>query len=81
MLKPVKVKIEQIYVPTELRKQLDDSKVDAAAEDLLDEDSQPIQVRKGKGRWVLLKGLHRVEAAKALGEEHIAAIVVAARKH
>ena len=81
MLKPVSVKIADIYVPAVLRKELDPDKVDQAAEDLLDgEDSGAIQVRKGKGRWVLIKGIHRMEAAKALGEETIEAMVVAARK-
>ncbi|MBT6592303.1 MAG: ParB N-terminal domain-containing protein, partial [Rhodospirillaceae bacterium] len=41
----------------------------------------PIQVRLGKDRYVLIEGLHRLEAVKALGEETIVAIVVAARRH
>jgi ParB-like chromosome segregation protein Spo0J len=32
-------------------------------------------------RFVLVEGLHRLEAAKALGEETIVALLVDARKH
>ena len=82
MLKTEPIKLDEIYVPTGLRKELDEGKVAQAAEDMMEgEEASPIQVRKGKGRYVLLKGLHRVEAAKALGEETIDGIVVAARKH
>ena len=82
MLKPVPVPITDIYVPAAQRKELDEAKIDLAAEDLMgDDDVSPIQVRKGKGRYVLVKGIHRLEAAKALGEETIDVLVVAARKH
>ena len=82
MLKIVPIKLDEIYVPTGLRKELDEGKTALAAEDMMDgEEAKPIQVRQGKGRYVLVKGLHRVEAAKALGEETIEGIVVAARKH
>jgi hypothetical protein len=82
VLKTVPIKLDDIYVPTGLRKELDQGKTAQAAEDMMDgEESKPIQVRQGKDRYVLLKGLHRVEAAKALGEETIEGIVVAARKH
>lgn len=82
MLKIVPIKLDDIYVPTGLRKELDEDKVSQAAEDMMDGDeAKPIQVRQGKDRYVLVKGLHRVEAAKALGDETIEGIVVAARKH
>ena len=82
MLKVVPIKIDEIYVPTGTRKELDDSKVEAAIESLMEEEEvAPIQVRKGKGRYVLVKGLHRVEAAKAVGEDTIGGFIVAARKH
>ena len=82
MLKTVSVSVEDVYVPTGLRKERDDSKVDEAAESLMEgEDIAPIHVRKGKGRYVLIKGLHRLEAAKSLGEVTIDVFVIAARKH
>jgi ParB-like chromosome segregation protein Spo0J len=82
VLKIVPIKLDDIYVPTGLRKELDEDKVSQAAEDMMDGDeAKPIQVRQGKDRYVLVKGLHRVEAAKALGDETIEGIVVAARKH
>lgn len=82
MLTEVVVKIEEIYVPTELRKQLDLQKVEAVAEEIMAEAKErPIQVRQGKGRYVLVKGVHRLEARKALGEETIRAYLVRARQH
>jgi len=82
VLKTVPIKVDEIYVPTALRKELDEDKTAQAAEDMMEgEEAKPIQVRQGKGRYVLVKGLHRVEAAKALGEETIEGIIVAARKH
>jgi ParB-like chromosome segregation protein Spo0J len=44
------------------------------------EDS-PISVRRDGERYVLVSGLHRLEACKALGESTITAIVVGAPKH
>jgi sulfiredoxin len=82
VLKIVPIKIDEIYVPTGMRKELDEGKVEAEIENLMEEEEvAPIQVRKGKGRYVLVKGLHRVEAAKAVGEESIDGFIVAARKH
>ena len=44
-------------------------------------DEHPIQVRQGKDRYVLIKGVHRLEARKALGDETIQAFIVAAQQH
>ena len=41
----------------------------------------PILVRADGARFVLVEGLHRLEAAKALGEQTIVAFLVDARKH
>ena len=41
----------------------------------------PILVRQDGGRLVLVEGLHRLEAAKALGEQTIIGYLVQARKH
>ena len=82
MLKTVAVNIEEIYVPTARRKTLEPEKVEALAENILENGQRtPIQVRQGKGRYVLVEGLHRLEAVRALGEETVDAMIVAARKH
>ena len=82
MLKAIVVKIEEIYVPAERRKEIDLQKVEAVAEEIMEEtEEQPIQVRRGKGRYVLVTGVHRLEARKALGEETIQVIIVGARLH
>jgi ParB-like chromosome segregation protein Spo0J len=41
----------------------------------------PIQVRADGARFVLVEGLHRLEAARSLGEEEIDAYLVQARRH
>jgi ParB-like chromosome segregation protein Spo0J len=41
----------------------------------------PILVRRDGERLVLVEGLHRLEACKALGEETIVGLVVQARRH
>lgn len=74
--------IDEIYVPAERRKEIEPEKVEAEAEAMMeDDDEQPIQVRRGKGRFVLVSGVNRLEASKALGEETIRAYIVGARLH
>lgn len=76
------VKIDEIYVPADRRKELDPQKVEEIAEQIMEEVVQrPIQVRRGKDRYVLIKGINRLEAQKALGNETIEAAIVAARLH
>jgi hypothetical protein len=41
----------------------------------------PILVREDGDRFVLVEGLHRLEAAKSLGETTIAGYRVSSRKH
>ncbi len=82
MLKAVVIKIKEIYVPIGLRKELNLSKVELIAEKIMeDADEHPIQVRQGKDRYVLVRGIHRLEARKALGDETIQAYIVAAPQH
>lgn len=81
MLKAVAIKIDEIYVPASHRKTLDLKKVERVAEAIMEEDELPIQVRRGKDRYVLVKGVHRLEARKALGDETIQAFLVAAHQH
>lgn len=77
-----RLRIEDIYVPVKRRAQLDPGTVDAIAESMLEEGQKiPITVRRDSGRLVLVEGLHRLEACKALGEETIIGIVVGTRQH
>ncbi len=82
MLKNIMLNVSEIYVPAKRRQQLDADKVEALAESILQEGQKtPIQVRRGKDRYVLIEGLHRLEALSALGETSIEAYIVAARRH
>lgn len=81
-MKTISIEIEQVYVPTKARKRLDAKQVDILAEDILENGQKsPIQVRQGQGRYVLIEGLHRLEALQALGETQIDAVMVQARRH
>jgi len=76
------VPIGDVYVPVKRKKTLEADKVEAIAESILEEGQKtPIQVRQGDGRLVLVEGLHRLEACRALGEATIQAIFVQARQH
>ena len=78
----VQVRIDEIYIPTKRRATLKPELVAELAESILENGLQvPINVRQDKERYVLVEGLHRLEACKALGEESITAIIVRARQH
>jgi ParB-like chromosome segregation protein Spo0J len=82
LLKAISVKIEDVYVPAGRRKELDADKLDQAIEGIMEDvELEPIQVRKGDGRYVLVKGIHRLEARKALGDINIQVFIVGARLH
>jgi ParB-like chromosome segregation protein Spo0J len=82
MLKRETFEVADIYVPTARRKTLDPERVDALATDMLEHGQQtPILVRADGARFVLVEGLHRLEAARALGEQTIVGFRVDARKH
>ena len=75
-------KIELIYVPTKRRKTLDPKVVEEIAESMLEQGQlTPILIREDGERFVLVEGLHRLEACKALGEETILALKVQARRN
>ena len=75
-------KIDEIYVPVKRRKALNTEVVTKIAESMLDKGQlTPILVRLDRGRFVLVEGLHRLEACKALGEETIERLIVQARPH
>jgi len=82
LMKAVVIRIDQIYIPTALRQPLDAKKLEEIAISIADIGQQtPILVRPDKERYVLVSGLHRLEACRALGETTIIANVVQARKH
>ncbi|MEJ6389665.1 ParB/RepB/Spo0J family partition protein [Gymnodinialimonas ulvae] len=82
MPNPIPLRIEDIYVPAKRKKTLEAEKVDALANDILENgQTTPIRVREGKGRYVLLEGYHRLEALRALGEERVTVFVTQARLH
>lgn len=81
MLRPVKIKIADIYIPVALRKTIDPAKVQTLAESIAEEGMRtPIHVREDVNRYVLTGGLHRLEACKALGGTTIIVNLVQAKK-
>ncbi len=79
MMDDITIRIDEIYVPAKHRDSIDPANVDAIAESIMEVGLQvPISVRRGNDRYVLVSGLHRLEACKALGEETITAIVIGA---
>ena len=75
------VKIDEIYIPAAKRTPLDADKVQALAESIAENGLQsPILMRPDKERYVLVSGLHRLEACKALGESKVKANLVQATK-
>lgn len=82
MLKCENFAIETIYVPIKRRGTLDPRRVDEIARSMLvNGQTTPILLRPDGSRFVLIEGLHRLEAAKALGEKTIIGFRVSARKH
>jgi ParB-like chromosome segregation protein Spo0J len=82
MMKRENFAVNAIYVPTKRRATLDPKRVEEIAQSMLaDGQKTPILVRADGARFVLVEGLHRLEAAKALGELTIAGYRVDARKH
>jgi ParB-like chromosome segregation protein Spo0J len=82
MLKRENIPIDRIYVPVKRRASLDAQRVHDLAESILADGQQmPILVRLDGDRFVLVEGLHRLEACRALGETTIVGHLVDARKH
>ena len=82
MIKRETFVIADIYVPTKRRTTLDPATVDTIAASMLEVGQEtPILVRRDGARFVLVEGLHRLEACKALGETTIVGYLVQARKH
>jgi sulfiredoxin len=82
MMKRETFAIANIYVPAKRRATLDPKKAQEIAESILQVGQQvPILVRRDGDRFVLIEGLHRLEACKQLGEETIFGYLVQARRH
>jgi sulfiredoxin len=76
-----KIPIDEIYIPQKRRHTLDARRVEALAESILENGQQnPIWVRRDEARYVLVEGLHRLEACRSLGERTILAVLVQARQ-
>src|SRR5690242_12742914 len=79
MPKPESFPIETIFIPTKQKKTLKPETVAEIAESMLEIGQQePISVRLDGDRLVLVEGLHRLEACKALGETTILGVLVPA---
>ncbi len=75
------LKIDDIYVPVKRRTSLNEDTVNLIAESILEEGQKTaIQVREDGERYVLVEGLHRLEACRSLGEDTIIGILVRARR-
>jgi sulfiredoxin len=82
MMKRETFAIAKIYVPAKRRATLDPKKAKEIAESILQVGLQsPILVRQDGERFVLVEGLHRLEACKQLGEQTIIGYLVQARRH
>lgn len=79
MPKPESFPIEKIFVPTKQKKAIKPETVAEVAESIMEIGQQePISIRRDGDRLVLVEGLHRLEACKALGETTILGVVVPA---
>jgi ParB-like chromosome segregation protein Spo0J len=82
MMKRETFTIASIYVPGTRRATLDPAKAQEIAASIMQVGLQtPILVRQDGTRFVLVEGLHRLEACKQLGEETIFGYLVQARRH
>ncbi|WP_083445296.1 ParB N-terminal domain-containing protein [Ruegeria sp. 6PALISEP08] len=82
MLEKKPYPLDLIYVPVKRAKTLDQNKVLTLAEDILKNGQKtPIQIRADNKRFVLIEGLHRLEAIRALGGDTVEAFLVRARLH
>jgi sulfiredoxin len=82
MMKRETLSIADIYVPVKRRATLDPDKARQIAESIMQSGQQtPILVRRDGQRFVLIEGLHRLEACRQLGEQTIFVYIVQARQH
>jgi ParB-like nuclease domain len=77
MPRPETFPIDKIYVPVKRKKAIKPELVQEIAESILEIGQQaPILVRPDEDRFVLVEGLHRFEACRALGEKTIVGLLV-----
>ncbi len=82
MLEKLNVSIDKIRIPSKRAKTLDEKKLESIAEDMIEKgQTTPIQVRIDGDGYILIEGLHRLEALRALGEANVEAYIVRARLH
>jgi uncharacterized ParB-like nuclease family protein len=82
MLKRESFPIAKIYVRVKRGATLRPEAVREIAESILEIGQQtPILVRRDGDRFVLVEGLHRLEACKALGEETIVGFLVSGQSN
>jgi sulfiredoxin len=82
MMKRESFAVANIYVPVKRRSTLNLKTVQEIAESILQTGQKtPILLRRDGDRFVLVEGLHRLEACKTLGETTIFGYLVDARKH
>lgn len=82
MLKKQVFEIAKVRVPVKRAKTLENAKVAALAEDILENgQTTPISVRADGESFVLIEGLHRLEALRALGETEVEGYLVRAKLH
>lgn len=82
MLKVQVYEISKIRVPSKRMRTLDSDRVNEIAESMLEVgQTTPIQIRSDGDRYVLIEGLHRLEAKRELGEETIEGYLVRTRPH
>ena len=80
MLRRESFPIAQIFVPAKRLVTANPDVVRDLAASILEIGQQtPISVRRDGDRFILVKGLHRLEACKALGEETIIGFLVEGR--
>jgi sulfiredoxin len=82
MLQKKRYPIASVHVPVKRAKTLDPAKVEALANDIMENgQTTPISLREDGERYVLIEGYHRLEALRALGEETVEGFLVRARLH
>jgi sulfiredoxin len=82
MMKKQMIAIQDVYMPVKRRQTLDLKKVEALAESIMEKGQEaPILVRPGGKRFVLVEGLHYLEACRALGGTTVPVYLVQARRH
>ncbi|MBM9595263.1 ParB N-terminal domain-containing protein [Roseitranquillus sediminis] len=82
MLEVRTLPIPRIRVPVKRLKTLEPGRVASLSESILEEGQKtPIRVRADGDGYILIEGLHRIEALKALGEETVEGFVVRSQQH